>query len=258
MTVRVESHILARLESAQTHSDPYPYIEVTDFLPSDIYSILVDHMPAEEHYDSIMKFRVENKRESTRFRCSLQEENLQCSTSEARNVWLAVRNAMGAPTVKRSVFRTLCEGLSFRFGVEADEVGDIPAFPLTELYREKAGYSIKPHPDTRKKVVTLQLALPRDDSQSAMGTSLYRRYNNPLRMLSEGTLFEEIGRAQFLPNRVFAFSVINQLSLKSWHGCERLPESCGPRNTLLQIYYADPINADPEVYEMYYRDLRAA
>jgi hypothetical protein len=127
------------------------------------------------------------------------------------------------------------------------------AYPLPELFRETAGYVIKPHPDTRRKVVTMQIALPPDASQRDLGTEFYRRSWNPLALLREPRSFETVKRAPFLPNVAYAFVVINSLWLKSWHGRTTLRAGIGVRNTILNIWYADAKDANPDLVAQYYR-----
>ena len=64
--------------------------------------------------------------------------------------------ALGSSEVKHAVYAKLAEGLAYRFGCSPSEVAEIaPGFALPELYRETEGYFITPHPDMRRKVVTM-------------------------------------------------------------------------------------------------------
>jgi hypothetical protein len=115
------------------------------------------------------------------------------------------------------------------------------------LFHETQGYSIKPHPDTRKKVVTMQVALPGDDSQRDLGTEFYRRSLHPSDWLREPRGFQVAKRMPFLPNTAYAFSVLNTFSLKSWHGKTAIPGALGERNSLLNIWYQDPQHANRDL-----------
>ena len=69
----------------------------------------------------------------------------------------------------------LHEGLVIR--AKGDKVSGPDALKLVAkpvLYKDSDGYQIKPHPDTRNKVVTMQLYCPKDESQADLGTTLYQ------------------------------------------------------------------------------------
>jgi hypothetical protein len=115
------------------------------------------------------------------------------------------------------------------------------------LYRETAGYSIKPHPDTRKKVVTMQIALPRDESQQHLGTEFYSRSLKPAAWLRTPKGFDIVKTTPFLPNTAYAFVVLNTMRLKSWHGRSTLSDNWGVRDSILNIWYDKAQNGNAEI-----------
>jgi len=79
--------------------------------------------------------------------------------------------------------------------------------------RDRPGYRIGAHTGIFKKVIAMQFDLPEDNSQEALGTSLYRR-------LGDGK-FEPALRLPFLSATGHAFAV----NARSWHGtpCQPTP-----------------------------------
>jgi hypothetical protein len=171
-----------------------------------------------------------------------------------RELWLGVRDAFGCPQFRAAVLSCLRQGLAFRFGISATQTKNLKCYPRPELYRETAGYSIAPHPDTRRKVVTLQFCLSQDDSQADLGTEFYRRSLNPFSFLREPRGFEVAKRPPFLPNSCYAFTVLNSVFVKSWHGRTTLRADSGTRDSLLNIWYADPKDANADIVQEYYAD----
>jgi hypothetical protein len=104
----------------------------------------------------------------------------------------------------------------------------------------------------------MQIALPADDTQRDLGTEFYRLSMNPLSLAREPRGFEIAKRAPFLPNAAYAFSVLNTLTWKSWHGRTTLEASSGVRNSLLNIWYEKPEFGNPEVIMEHYHSRRAA
>lgn len=249
---RALQHMVKAVNATAAERDPFPHFMVQGIFPVDVYHEMIEQMPDGSAYEAFDYEKHATAGQSNRGRFQLTNAALAKLRGRQRSFWLGVRDALGSPQFKAAVFHKLRAGLAFRFGVPESEAANVPAFPLPELFRETKGYSIKPHPDTRRKVVTMQIALPVDKTQEHLGTEFYRRSLNPLSLLREPRGFEIVKQAPFLPNVCYAFSVINALTLKSWHGRTALAENSGERNTILNIWYAKASDANPDIVEQYY------
>ncbi|HUO54182.1 MAG TPA: hypothetical protein VMU18_05560, partial [Rhodoblastus sp.] len=102
----------------------------------------------------------------------------------------------------------------------------------------------KPHPDTRRKVMTMLIYMPEDDSQKDLGTTLYRL--SPKGLFSCKNFFlTEDKTLPFLPNSGCAFVVIHptyDFLRTSWHGRDSIKlANEKPRFSILNTYYAQPV-----------------
>src|SRR5262249_45090064 len=138
-----------------------------NFFPESFYRDLVRSVPT-EGYDPITGT-------GTRMALRLYGENIDKIDQAVRPAWAAVSAMLTSEGVERAIRRRLHDGLDIR--ARADKVpgaADLTLVAKPVVYGDRGGYGIKPHPDTRKEVVTMQLYCPTDDSQQALGTTLYK------------------------------------------------------------------------------------
>jgi hypothetical protein len=240
-------HMLAAVARTPAESQPFPHFFVEGLLPDDLYRELIASLPDERLYQAFSYSKHATNGQSNRGRFGLTSADLDGLHGRQQWLWRGVRDALGSAEFKSAVFERLSEGLAYRLGIAPREAAATPGYPLPELFRETAGYEIKPHPDTRRKLVTMQVSLAADDGQRGMGTEFYRRSLNPLAMLREPRGFDVVKRMPFVPNAAYAFVVLNTLRLKSWHGRTRIDGRCGVRNSILNIWYARPEDGNPEL-----------
>jgi hypothetical protein len=245
---RAVDHMVQAVQDTVFEDEPFPHCIISNLFPCDLYAEMVDSLPEKSLYEPASYEKHAVAGASNRDRFNLTDKCLETlGRGRPRALWLGVRNALGSADFKAAVFTKLRGGLAIRFGKPADEAAHAEAYPRPELFRETKGYMIKPHPDTRKKVVTMQIALPSDDSQADLGTEFYRRSLNPMHLFREPRGFEIVKQSPFLPNMAYAFVVINSLTLKSWHGRTTLRTETSVRNTILNIWYANPADANPDL-----------
>ena len=245
---RVLSHMVAAVDAAPFLDDPFPHFTTRGFLPDDVYNKLLEKLPADTHYTpfSYGKHQTEDG-QSNRGHFEMTADSLSRLGAHEQTFWYTIRNAMGSRELKYAVFAKLAPGLAFRYGVKPHDAVNLDGFALPELFRETEGYTIKPHPDTRRKVVTMQFALAQDESQVSLGTEFYRRSLHPSSWLREPRGFDIVKQMPFLPNTVYAFAVLNTITLRSWHGKSRLVAQQGTRNSMLNLWYEKVENACPEL-----------
>jgi hypothetical protein len=223
---------------AQTFEAPYPLIVFRDFFPADFYRLLLRRFPDNDRF-------VQLNGEGTRRQYSLYDERTEPGTEEGRAAWGIVRRVLSSPEIAAALRTKLDAG--FRIRAKGSREGwPIPMFPRPVLYADLDGYAIKPHPDTRRKVLTMQIYLPADDSQRDLGTTIYKI--SPMGLFA----WKSYGLAKdktlpFLPNTGYAFVVIHpaySLLKSSWHGREAISVPVErPRLSILNTYYREPEQA---------------
>lgn len=251
LNIPLVSHMVEAVRAAKAETYPFPHALIADFFPKATYSELLGLMPRSDEYEpfAIRKHQSQDG-SSNRLRFRMQNQWLDRLSRAKRVFWYTLRQAMGSQQLKEAVYKKMGVGLAFRFGLDKSHVNDVTGYALPELFREFSSYRIKPHPDTRRKVVTMQISLPRDSSQQHLGTEFYRRSLNPLHMLREPRGFTIAKSVPFLPNSAYCFSVLNNYSWKSWHGRSSLPGNCGVRDTILNIWYLNAVDANLDLIEI--------
>ena len=225
------AHAVASIDAADHFSLPFPHIVFRNFFPADFYRDLVRHVPT-QGYDPITGT-------GTRMALRLYGENIEKIEPALRPAWAAVSNMLTSREVEQAVRTKLHDGLEIRArGDKLSGAADVKLVAKPVVYRDTDGYQIKPHPDTRKKVVTMQLYCPSDTSQEALGTTLYRASLKGLFHVGSYCL-EPVKTIPFLPNVGYAFVVLkayHSLTKMSWHGRPRI-ETDKPRISILNTFY---------------------
>lgn len=238
---RILNHLLGRLQDTVAEDKPFSHMYVTDVLPADVFEFVLEHLPTQDQYVTAAERHYEKGEGNfVRSMFALSTSGLEQFPESPRNVWRAVAAALTSPETKDAVYTVLAKDLAFRYGVPMDKTADLAGHSRPTLYRETEGFEIPPHPDTRKKVVTMHLYFPADLTQIGLGTALYRRRPLALPIGKWQGRFEKVKQFEFRPNSCYAFVVNNTLTKKSWHGREQLPPGSGVRNTLLNTFYELP------------------
>ena len=224
---------VASIEAAEHFSFPFPHIVFRNFFPADFYRDLVRSVPT-EGYDPIIDT-------GTRMALRLYGANVEKIDPALRPLWSAVSTMLTSKMVERAIRNRLHDGLEIRArGDRVAGADDLKLVAKPVVYRDSDGYQIKPHPDTRKKVVTMQLYCPTDASQQALGTTLYRASLKGLLHVGSYCL-EPVKAIPFLPNTGYAFVVLkanHSLTNMSWHGRPRI-KTDQPRVSILNTFYVN-------------------
>jgi hypothetical protein len=225
------AHAVASIEAADHSSFPFPHIVFRNFFPADFYRALVRSVP-NEGYDPITGT-------GTRLALRLYGENIDKVEPALRPAWAAVSAMLTSKEVERAIRNRLHDGLEIRArGDKVPGPDDLRLVAKPVVYRDRDGYRIKPHPDTRKKVVTMQLYCPADSGQQALGTTLYRASLKGLLHVDSYCL-EPVKTIPFLPNVGYAFVVLkayHSLRKMSWHGRPPI-KTDQPRVSILNTFY---------------------
>lgn len=222
---RITRHFVEVVGRTPVSAAPFDHMVLEGLWPARDYATLLAALPADafyrelKHSDAMLP-----DGRSARLQFPLLPENIRRLPEGPREIWMAVMQAVTAPSV--------IEAWKKRFGPALEKVTGKPADrirlrPYATLFRDIGGYKISIHPDSPRKAITTQYYLPVDDSQVHLGTVFHTRR-------ADGG-YDVAKTMRFSPNSGYAFAV----SPISYHSVSPMRATDKPRNSLMVIISYD-------------------
>lgn len=209
----LEAQLLYTVNNAPVRDFPYPHIYVPEVFPKDFYAELQANLPQSEMMTPIAEARaVKGYKERFVFDVSGDADRL---TPTQQAFWASVNHLLRSGPFRRAMTAKFQATINKRFEGQRVMLGD-----EILLVEDITKYALGPHSDAVTKVVTVLFYLPRDESQSHLGTSIYipkdRNWRCPGGPHHSFDAFDRVATMPFMPNSMFAFVKTDN----SFHGVE--------------------------------------
>lgn len=224
---RLTKFVVESIDAARVNEAPFYHLEFDRVFPDDVYASMLAMMPVSADYRPMHgRSRGNDLADGThtRVKIDLFPEYIHHLPPEKKAIWDVVGKALCSQPVKKAFMRKLAPGLKKRFGEKFAKTG---MYPIPILTRDIPGYRITPHTDTRWKGMTIQLYLPRDESNINIGTIFHG-------VAPDGSL-PKAGQMRFAPNTGYAFAV----GTDTWHSADPVGPEVKTRDSILLTYYVD-------------------
>ena len=230
MSSSVDLHLLYAVGNAPLATYPFPHLYVPEALPREFYDELLACLPEREAYAPISEVRaVSEIYGRTRFVMPLDAEHVGRLPDAARRPWETISRALLGGDFGNMLYYRFQPFLEQRFR----NTGPVEFHHEAMLVRDMAGYSLGPHTDAQRKVVSVLFYLPRDASRAHLGTSIYvpkdRAFTCPGGKHHPYEPFERVRTMPYVPNSMFAFIK----TPNAFHGVEPVEEGDRSRDLLL-------------------------
>jgi hypothetical protein len=247
----IAEHLVRCVNATAADDAPFQHIFLQNVFPADVYGEIMANLPQQNAYRPLNIKRWHNaKGESTRDQLFLSEGEIDRIEPSKRELWRDITAALESDALRRAIFEKFRHDVAIRLRCKPADVPAQPIYPHVSLVRDYEDYRIKPHPDGEPRVITMLFYLPHGDTQSDLGTSLYKKQPLAHRLL--GRPFKEIKRFPFLANSAGAFAVNDCAERQSYHGRELIGASAGVRDMIMVMWLSSPMTfaARHNAYEM--------
>ncbi len=215
--------LVGRVESTPLQTAPFDHIYLEDLFPPGFYRRLLDHLPETRRYRELRhREAMQADGHSARRKFSLFPEHIMCLPARERAFWRELSRVLRSRALQEAFKSKFRVALEARFGCSIDRLS---FYPVPMLLRDLPGYRIGIHGDGQRKAITVQLYLPRDDSQAGLGTVFHEGRS--------GRAARRTKRLPFRPATGYAFPVVRH---RSWHSVPQTADGVGERNSLMVTY----------------------
>lgn len=250
MALDVEEFVHYQIANTPVRTYPYPHFYVQPVFPQAFYRRILETMPETEALTPINELGTVGRLDKRtgqitkspfepRYLAELSvlEASEQAAFGSGSDTWRSLSAWLLGERFRSLIIGKFMAPIEERFGVDARLVTSVEA----RFVRDMTDYSIKPHTDTPKKLVSLLFYLPADDSLQALGTSVYVPKDPAFRCDGKKRhpfeQFNKVMTAGFLPNSLFCFLK----SDRAFHGVEVIKQPEIERNLLLYNIYLEKV-----------------
>lgn len=233
-------HVIYKVMNAPVRRFPFPHIYVEDIFPADFYAQIRQHMIEDAAYTRLVDSgRVGKGYSGARYSLFPYELDSRPIDDAKKEFWRNVFDTFGnnefgqiwlsvfGPTIRDKMNNLPADVSAGR------QVMDISLTNEIFLMRDRTTYSLGPHTDSPRKVVSVLFYLPPDEAMVELGTSVYlpknRNFSCPGGPHHSFDLFELVQTMPYKPNSLVAFPQ----SPRSFHGVEPLQREDALRDLLL-------------------------
>lgn len=223
----VKAHVNQRIASMDIQKTPYPHFSVTNLFPDAYYRLMMAMKPDNEELICLDETG-RAKGYPERFVMHLDDHLDNLQNPLKRQFWERHREWFCSQDLMVTMVRKFYDELMAR-GLRSLNIESEAMF-----MRDFAGYSIGPHTDSPKRLITMMVYLPDDADHAHLGTSVYAPRD--VSLLTAGAAhhtfdhFNQVGTANYLPNSAFGFLRGDN----SFHGVEPMRENY-QRDTMVYI-----------------------
>lgn len=236
----VRDQLVDAVNRTEVQRQPFDHIYMEGVFERATYEALLAALPDRRFYHGLLhQDAVRKDGSSNRLRMYLYPELLGRLPDKQRLAWLPVAEALCSLELERAFKDKFRRALEERFGKSVERIG---LYPIPILLRDQPGYRIGIHSDVKKKAITVQFYLPKDETQRHIGTLFHEG------QCGQGA--ERTTQMAFMPASGYAFPVAQT---KSWHSASATKPDDGERISMMVTYYV----ADGPLRRSYWKARRA-
>lgn len=237
MATKVESvlpTVLKSLEKADLKHKPFSYYELEDIFPEDFYQEMRDHLPEIKDMNELKHFASKrwDRSYARRIIEVFSEDDLKKISQEHRGPWLTLWRMGQDPKYQKKVLKMLQPAIKKRFEKPL-KLSDF--YVKMVITRDLDQYRIQIHPDTARKIVTMQFYLPPDDDHHDLGTIMHEKVPKEKRKSkNHDDKYKKIRQMKFGKNRGYGFAV----NEKSFHSVDLITLPKGyTRDSVMLVFH---------------------
>lgn len=223
-----EEHLCRVVSGASVEQSPFPHAFVSSAFPDSYYDDMLRHFPGFDALVSNGEAGRGNQLQA-RFVFEIKEQYLNSLPEPQRKFWCDLGAWILGDKLRTCILDRFSEQVGRRFPHSrlSDFYGD------AVLVEDHMTHSMGAHTDHPRKAVTLLFYLPRDQSQSHMGTSIFVPKDHTFECsgLAHHSFeqFDQVRAFPFVPNALFMFAKTGN----SFHGVAPVRDTEARRRLLM-------------------------